>query len=131
MTTQFLLYCLCGGIGVASDYATFLLFLSLFEGYQAANALGYLVGTLVSFTLNRHFTFGVRDRVALRLTSFLTVATLGYLASAFCLWLLVEFASIDERIAKILTLPVVVALQFTLNRLVTFRTGNEFRVAGK
>lgn len=106
------------------------MFLSLFEGYQAANALGYLVGTLVSFTLNRHFTFGVRDRVAQRLTWFLTVAALGYLASAFCLWLLVEFASIDERIAKILTLPVVVALQFTLNRLVTFRTGNEFRVLG-
>jgi putative flippase GtrA len=44
-----------------------------------------------------------------------------YLASAALLWLLVEFGGLHGAIAKGLTLPLVVALQFTLNRRITFR----------
>ena len=35
---QFLLYCLCGGIGVATDYAVFWLAVTGGLWYQAANA---------------------------------------------------------------------------------------------
>lgn len=117
---QFLLYCLCGGVGVTTDYGIFYLAISAGMWYQGANALGYLAGTLISFTLNRIFTFGVRDRVLQRLASFLAVAAVGFSASALLLWLLVTYAHLDARIAKLLTLPMVVLLQFSLNRRLTF-----------
>jgi len=117
---QFFLYCLCGGMGVSTDYIVF--YLSVMSGiwYQGANSLGYLAGTLVSFSLNRIFTFGMRDRVLQRLALFLAVASVGFAASALLLWWLVEVINLDARIAKLITLPMVVALQFFLNRRITF-----------
>lgn len=118
---QFLLYCLCGGLGVSTDYALYYLSFSAGLPYQGANALGYLAGTLMSFTLNRIFTFGMRDRTLQRLAMFIGVAAVGFLASALLLWLLVQFIHVDPRIAKLITLPMVVVLQFSLNRRLTFK----------
>lgn len=118
---QFFLYCLCGGVGVTTDYAVFYAALAGGFWYQYANGLGYLAGTLVSFSLNRIFTFAMRDRVLQRLAMFLVVAGLGFATSALLLWLLVDVAGLDARVAKLITLPVVVVLQFSLNRRLTFR----------
>lgn len=118
---QFLLYCLCGGTGVLTDYAVYYLSFSNGMWYQGANLLGYVAGTLVSFALNRIFTFGMRDRVLQRLALFLGVAAVGFGASAIMLWLLVQQFGVDPRVAKLLTLPMVVVLQFTLNRRLTFK----------
>jgi putative flippase GtrA len=118
---QFLLYCLCGGLGVATDYAVYWLALGAGAWYQAANVLGYLAGTLMSFTLNRAITFRMHDRVLQRLSLFLGVAAVGFACSAVLLWVLVEALQVDARMAKLLTLPVVVVLQFSLNRRYSFR----------
>jgi len=117
---QFLLYCLCGGLGVSTDYAVFYLAVTAGLWYQGANLAGYVAGTLLSFALNRVLTFGMRDRVMQRLAMFLGVAAVGFGASAIMLWLLVQQFGVDPRIAKLLTLPMVVVLQFTLNRRLTF-----------
>lgn len=117
---QFLLYCFCGGLGVSTDYLVFFLSVTAGLWYQGANLLGYLAGTLLSFALNRVLTFGMRDRVAQRLAMFLGVAAIGFGASAALLALLVDVLHVDPRIAKLLTLPMVVVLQFTLNRKLTF-----------
>lgn len=118
---KFLLYCLCGGTGVASDYLVFFLLVTSGSWYQAANIAGYAAGTLVSFALNRAITFKVKDDVLRRLAMFLGVAACGYLCSAVLLWLLVTHFSIDARIAKLITLPFVVAIQFGLNSRLSFR----------
>lgn len=118
---QFILYCICGGTGVASHLALYYVALYFAMQYQLANALGYLCGTLVSFFLNRLITFGVVDKTGQRLLLFLLVAGSGYLASAALLWLLVDVVRLPKFWALVPTLPVVVALQFGLNRKFTFR----------
>lgn len=118
---QFLLYCICGGIGVSTDYSVYYVALKLGAWYQAANVFGYVSGTVVSFFLNRKITFSVRDKLAHRLAMFLGVAALGFSASAAMLWLLVDYASADAKLAKLCTLPVVVILQYSLNRRITFK----------
>ncbi|MBF0332547.1 MAG: GtrA family protein [Alphaproteobacteria bacterium] len=120
LRSQFFRYALCGGAGVASDYGFYLLTLWLDGHYQLANVGGYALGTLVSFFLNRVVTFGVRDRVGRRLALFFAVAGTGFAVSAGLLWLLVDAAGVGPALAKGATLPVVVALQFTLNRRITF-----------
>lgn len=117
---QFFLYCLCGGIGVATDYAIYYLALTFGLWYQAANILGYLSGTLISFFLNRKITFGVHDRLTQRLAIFLGIAAVGFTASALMLWLMIDIMKIDARLSKLLTLPVVVVIQYSLNRRITF-----------
>lgn len=117
---QFLLYCLCGGIGVTTDYFVYYSALTFGVWYQTANIFGYLSGTLVSFFLNRKITFGIRDKLAYRLAMFLGVAVIGFSVSAVMLWFLVDLMLVDARIAKLLTLPVVVIIQFSMNRRITF-----------
>lgn len=117
---QFLLYCLCGGIGVTADYLIYYSALTFGLWYQAANVLGYLSGTLVSFFLNRRITFAVPDKLVRRLTMFLGVAAIGFSASALMLWVFVDVIVLDAKIAKLFTLPVVVLIQFFMNRRITF-----------
>lgn len=47
---QFFVYCMCGGLGVSTDYALYYLCLLGGVWYQYANGLGYLAGTLLSFS---------------------------------------------------------------------------------
>jgi putative flippase GtrA len=122
MSLQFFWYCVCGGSGVLSDVLLFRLLVGIGLNYQLANACGYLAGTLLSFFLNRVITFGVLDKTGQRLLVFLLVALCGYLASSLLLWLLVDVAQQDPFWAKLATLPLVVALQFGLNRKITFHT---------
>jgi putative flippase GtrA len=118
--SQLVLYCICGGLGVGTDYATYWLLVTGGVGYQVANVAGYLAGTVLSFFLNRRITFGVRTQMMRRLAIFLGVAAVGFSVSAALLWLLVHVMAMDARIAKLLTLPVVVLIQYTLNRRITF-----------
>ena len=119
---QFLLYCLIGFSGVGLDFCVYsLLIKTKLLDYQAANAVGYASGTLLSFVLNAKFNFRVQDKIALRLLSFFGVAFLGWLASAATLHVLIENFQCNKYLAKAATLFVVVLLQYNLNRLISFR----------
>jgi putative flippase GtrA len=82
------------------------------------------LGTLVSFFFNRKITFDAQDKVAQRLTIFLGIAVIGFSISALMLWLMVDVMMLNPKIAKLLTLPVVVIFQFSLNRRITFEVLN-------
>jgi putative flippase GtrA len=119
---QFLLYCLIGFSGVGLDFCVYSILVKTGAlNYQAANAIGYASGTLLSFILNAKFNFRVTDKIGLRLLSFFGVAFIGWLASAAALHLFIENFGWNKYLAKAGTLFVVVLLQYNLNRLVSFR----------
>jgi putative flippase GtrA len=89
--------------------------------YQLANLLAYFSGTLVSFFLNRIITFRVNDKVGQRLVLFLGASSVGYAVSSGLLWFLVEKSYMNAKIAKLLTLPAVVFIQFYINKRFTFK----------
>ena len=118
---RLILYALCGASGVTLDFLLFSGLVTLGVWYQAANLAGYAAGTLLSFFLNRAITFGVKDNTLIRLVSFVSVAGIGFLVSTVALWVLVEQVRLSPVAAKLASLVVVLAVQFTLNSLVTFR----------
>jgi putative flippase GtrA len=118
---QFLRYALCGGFGVLLDVTLFWLITWAGVGYQIANVFGYASGTIMSFILNRHFTFQSYDETFRRMGLFALVAGVGYTASAVTLWFLVERLDVPPLYAKIATLFLVLVIQFSLNRSITFR----------
>jgi putative flippase GtrA len=119
---QFLLYCVIGASGVTLDFGIYsLLVKTRLLDYQAANAVGYSSGTLLSFILNARFNFRVTDKIPLRLASFFSIAFLGWLVSAGLLHLLIGRFNFDQYLSKFATLIVVVLLQYNLNRLLSFR----------
>ncbi len=122
---QFLLYCVIGGCGTLLDFSIYTLLLKFSRlDYQAANAIGYASGTLLSFILNARFNFRVTDKIALRLATFFGVALLGWLASAALLDVLIGHYAFNKYASKFAALIVVVLLQYNLNRLLSFRKAN-------
>jgi len=122
---QLLLYAICGGTGVLTDLVLFTVLVHYGVNYQVANAVGYASGTLASFVLNRHFTFQVYDKAFRRLAMFFGTALIGYIVSSAMLWLLVSMQGFPPLPSKMATLVVVLALQFTLNRAITFRASTD------
>jgi len=121
---QFLLYCLIGASGVMLDFGIYLLLVQTKTlNYQAANAVGYTSGTLLSFILNSRFNFRVTDKIALRLASFFSIALSGWLLSAGLLQLLIGHYGLGKVISKLATLLIVVLLQYNLNRRISFHKG--------
>jgi putative flippase GtrA len=119
---QFLLYCIIGMSGTLLDFAVYsgLLRAKLFD-YQAANAISYASGTMLSFVLNARFNFRVTDKIAQRLVCFFGVALLGWSVSAGLLHVLVANLGCNAYLAKLITLVVIVILQYNLNRRISFR----------
>lgn len=122
---QFLLYCMIGVSGTMLDFGVYsLLVRSKLLDYQAANAISYASGTMLSFILNTRFNFCVTDKILHRMLCFFGVALLGWTASALLLHVLVGFWGCNKYLSKLLTLVVVVILQFNLNRRFSFRKIN-------
>ena len=118
---QLISYAFFGGMGVLSDFGLYTILISLSVNYQIANAAGYATGTLVSFFLNRNYTFKVKDKILKRLATFFGVAFVGYIFSVILLYILVSILTLDEILSKIITLFFILAIQFTLNKKITFK----------
>lgn len=117
---RFITYVLCGGAGVLTDITIYSMAIMGGIYYQWSNLIGYASGTLISFFLNRHFTFKTYDKTVVRLLKFYGVAGLGYGVSALMLWWLIGGLSLNAILAKVLTLGVVLLLQYSLNKYLTF-----------
>lgn len=117
---KFVLYCFCGGCGIVTDFTVYYLCISDGIWYQTANVFGYIAAGFVSFSLNAVITFDIKDRIFRRLVTFFGVASIGYLVSVLLLWFLVLIMYLDPIMAKLITLPIILVLQFTLNRKLTF-----------
>ena len=117
---EFLIYLVCGGVAVSTDFLVYVILLKLTGGYRLAYFTGYATGTILSFVLNRSITFRVHDAATTRLLIFIAVAAVGYLTSYLALYLMIEFGGLGPISAKILSLVVVIATQFSLNKFITF-----------
>jgi len=118
---QFLTYTVCGATAAALDALLFVGLTKIRVFYLLANTISYGCGTLLSFILNRAFTFRVMDAPWRRLVTFFAVAGTGYLLSSASLIAMIEWLHWDKLIAKLASIVVVVLTQYTLNSRVTFK----------
>jgi putative flippase GtrA len=119
---QLVVYCLIGASGAILDFLVYSLLVKEAQMHpQAANAISYASGTVLSFFLNAHFNFKTRNALPLRFLSFCGVGLLGWALSAGILFLTVDHLGWDKYLAKLATIVVVVLVQYNLNRLISFK----------
>jgi putative flippase GtrA len=116
-------YCIVGGINTAADLVVFLLLTAdLQMPPEIANVASYTVGILVSFALNKNFTFRT-SRHALRpstqLVRFIAINLVSLLGSTSVIWLLSNVVS--PVAAKIVTIPLVIAWGFLSTQGLVFQ----------
>ncbi|WP_084103289.1 GtrA family protein [Demequina sp. NBRC 110056] len=123
---RFLLYVLIGGGAVVIDVGLYAL-LAGPAGWHplVANTTSTFLGMAFSFTANSLLNFKVTDRIVARFLSFMLVGGVGFVVSTLMLAVLIDGFGVDALVAKAATLPVVLLLQFTLNKRVTFATPRE------
>ena len=91
--------------------------------YQLSNFIGVVFGITNNFFLNAYFNFKTTDRLFVRFASFLGVGLTGWVMSAGLLWVFIDRMGIVNAYAKLLTIFFVTAVQFVLNKFITFRNG--------
>jgi len=119
---QFFLYVVIGSFGASLDLLTFNILYILFDQsfYLLYHVIGYLLGTIISFILNYNFNFKVVTRFHARLTSFLIIGLLGLMVSSVFIITITFFFNVDARVSKLLSLFVILVLQYLLNKKITF-----------
>jgi len=121
---------LYGIIGSCTATLDFLIFTALTQGldlyYIIANIISCSTGILCSFLLNRKYNFKVTDHTARRLLIFVSVGITGMFLSSIILRVCIEQFHWDELFSKLLSIVIVVIIQFLLNKYISFRkTKNE------
>lgn len=114
-------YAIFGLLGASSDLLVYSILVMGSVPYLSANVVGYSLGTSISFLLNRTYTFKSRDYPLVRFVSYFLVALTGLSVSSTLLQFFIDGLGIADSVAKLLTLPVVFLLQYSLNRSISFR----------
>ena len=124
---HFFSYAVIGVSGVTIDYALYALLCHPI-GYQPANAISITCGLTNNFFWNSRYNFRVNDRLFLRFLSFYGVGLLGWLISAGLLYIFIDQWHYTRMAGKAFTLLIVPPLQYSLNKVISFRTSSTFQV---
>lgn len=117
-----ILYGIIGSCSSGLDFSIYTLFVKVCDiNYLLANCCSVLVGIVTSFVLNRRYNFKVTNHTARRFITFLCVGLLGLMLSNVILYLCIDYGSLNELVSKLLSIVLVVMLQFLVNKYVTFK----------
>jgi putative flippase GtrA len=122
MLVQFTRYCVSGGAAVATHLAMLVVLVELASSPPVlASVLGFVCGTLVNYTLQHRFVFARSRGHGAYFPRYLAV-TLGTMTlNTLLFWFLSSGIGIGYLASQMVTLGVIVPLNFMLNRSFSFR----------
>lgn len=114
-----------GLVGVSNTLLFFAIYTLLLKGfgvwYLAASAIGFTVGAINGFLLNRRWTFQGHVGDSLTPLRWAVVQGCGLGLNELLLYALVDGAALDKLIAQGIATVVVTVTTFIVNRAWTFR----------
>lgn len=118
----FVLYQLIGVSGVLLDLVLFLVLYNVVGMHeQIATVISTSAGITNNFLLNSFLNFRKRDGLLHRFVRFYAVGLLGIGLVALLLVVFHSWLGIDANIVKVVSMPIVAVLQFSLNKRWSFR----------
>jgi putative flippase GtrA len=94
-------------------------------GDIAANAAGYSVGLIVSFSLNSRWTFAYRGPHLPALTKFLLVTLVAYGMNLLTVMVAIHFVGLNEYVSQALGVPFYTLTSYFASKYLVFRTQPE------
>ena len=117
-----ILYGIIGSCSSGLDFLLFSLFVQVCQWhYLPSNCVSVLAGIVTSFTLNRAYNFKVKDHAIRRFGLFLLVGLCGMLMSNLILYVCIDCLTINHLVSKVLSIVLVVFIQFVINKYITFK----------
>lgn len=121
---RFLRYCVVGGIGTVIHFASTIALVEL-GGIDpvVASIIGFVAALLVSFALNRQWTFASRASITSSLARYVTVSIFGFVLNAGIMIAVTKWLGLSYLVGLALVVLIIPAVNFTLNARWTFRHG--------
>lgn len=88
---------------------------------DVSHVISSILAITNNFILNSYFTFKVTDNKVKRFFTFAGVATIGLIISTTLMTIFMGKMHLDEMVAKILSIIIVAAMQFAINKFFTFK----------
>jgi putative flippase GtrA len=131
LVVQFLKFGIVGVSNTLIAFAVYTVLLKVFGvWYVAASGIGFAVGAVNGFLLNRRWTFREHVGDALTPVRWAIVQTCGLGLNLGLVYLFVHDLGMDELVGQIPTTAIVTVLTFAVNRSWTFRTPTAVASAG-
>src|SRR5262249_36299935 len=108
-------------LNTAFGFAVIFLLMALDVGAMAANVLGYAIGLLLSFTVNRRFVFCAAGAISRELLRYCAAFLSSFLTNLSLLPLLIRYGPVNAFVAQIIATSVYVVMMFGLCRAFVFR----------
>ena len=113
------------GVGAVATAAHYLVLIGLVQFYglnpTLASGIGAVVGALISYGLNYHYTFRSNNSHALSLAKFFAVAGIGLVLNSISMLICIEVFGVHYLLSQVLATGLVLIWSFTMNRAWTFR----------
>jgi putative flippase GtrA len=123
VVVQFVKFGIVGVSNTLLAFAVYTLLLKVFGvWYVAASGIGFAVGAVNGFLLNRRWTFSGHVGDALTPVRWAIVQTCGLACNLGLVYLFVDGLGMDELVGQIPTTAIVTVLTFAANRAWTFKT---------
>ena len=116
VAAQWLRFAAVGGSNTLLSWCLYAGFVQVGVHYVLASGLGFALGALNSYALNRRWTFRSRDRRLPEALRFGAVQCVGLAVDVCLLYALVHGAGLHHLIAQALVFPAASALTFLLCR---------------
>jgi putative flippase GtrA len=119
---QFVAFAGVGALAAVGHYGTLVIAVeALAVRPVPASLLGFVVGGVISYLLNRRYTFRSRRAHAAAVPRFFTVATVGFVLNGLAMAVLTGPLAVHYLAAQVVTTGVVLCWTFLANRTWTFR----------
>lgn len=120
-TGPFFKFIIVGGISACIEYALYFLFKPLF-GYLVGNVIAFGCTNIVTYLLTRRYVFTSSNSNKAQEAALYTACLVGSLVTnQVVLWGLVEFVTLDDRLAKAIAIGVTVVWNFFTRKHIVFR----------
>jgi putative flippase GtrA len=121
---QFVFFSAVGGIGTGGHYLTLV---TLVEGKWLspvpASVAGFIVGALINYVLNYHFTFNSKKSHKEAMSKFFVVALFGAMINTGLMYIGVDVLHAYYLLAQIGATAIVLLWNFIINKYWTFGQG--------
>lgn len=103
------------GLGIA------LLLSSLGVHYAIAISVAYVIGFVVSFFLNRYFTFRSTGKIAREFAMFAVSTVAAFALNEGLAWFFVNVARLSDRAAIVFSVGVAALVGYVVNKMIVFK----------
>ncbi|MFG0631966.1 GtrA family protein [Pseudomonas sp. xss_2] len=118
---QVVRYAIAGVVNTGLGYGVFWLLLKLVGvNAEIANAVGYCVGLISAFVLNRVFVFGVSSATLTMVFRFFVAFMIAYIINLLVLVGLYRFLGVSAEIAQIFAMAIYTLSFYILNKTYVF-----------